>query len=112
MVRELKNLQTGTSIKELTPKENLTATANTIGQTAATLREISRKVSEKVMECGKKDQELVTNTRGSTKLIKSMAMEFFHGHQETFTKGTMRKIFVQDTGKCIGVMVAITKEIG
>ncbi len=57
MVRELKSLQTVTSIREPTQKENLTAMVNTIGLMGATLREISRKGLGKAMECGKRDQE-------------------------------------------------------
>lgn len=112
MVRELKSLQTVTSIREPTQKENLTAMVNTIGLMGATLREISRKGLGKAMECGKRDQEWATSTRGSTRLIKSTGMEFFPGHQAMFIRVIMTKIWGQDTEKCTGVMAAITKEIG
>lgn len=44
------------------------------------------------MECGKKVQELVTNTKVNTNLIKNMAMAYFHGLLGIFTKVTMMKI--------------------
>ena len=44
------------------------------------------------MACGKKVQEPVTNTKVNTNLTKSMAMVYFHGLLEIFTKATMMRI--------------------
>lgn len=65
---------------------------NITGEMEVILREILEKVLERVMVCGRRDQELVTSTRVSIYLIKNTDMGYFLGPQGIFTKAIMKTI--------------------
>lgn len=112
MAKELKNLQMEIFIKVNMLKENRTDMENIIGPMVAITKVRLEKDLDKVMECGKKDLEIVINMKVSILVIRSMATVFLLGLVETFTKETIMKIFEVIMDKCIGVMEVITRESG
>ena len=92
MGKEHRNLQMAIYTKDNTPKVNPMATGNTTGQMGVTSKEILETVCEMVMVCGRKVRGQVTSMRDSTRLIRSMAMAYFHGLRGISIKEIMTKI--------------------
>jgi hypothetical protein len=92
MGKEQKNLQMAIYTKDNTPKVNPMATGNITGQMGVTSKEILETACEMVTVCGRKVPGQVTNMRDSTRLIRSMAMAYFHGLRGISIKEIMTKI--------------------
>lgn len=112
MVKDYKNSQMETSTKDFMFKENHPDLVNITGQMEATSRVHSRWVYVAVMEYGKKDQEIVTNMKDSTLMIKNQVMVFLHGQVEMYTRGIMRMTQEMVMEKCTGWMAVFIKVIG
>lgn len=112
MGKGLKNLLMAIFIKDSMPEENLMAMESIIGQMDATIKEGLKTDCDKVTACGRKEQETVTNTKVNILQIKSMGMVSLLGRAEMCIREAIEKIFVADLVKCIGMMVAFTKDSG
>ena len=112
MVKDYKNSQMETFTKDFMFKENHPDLVNITGQMEATLKVHLRWVYVAVMEYGKKDQEIVTNMKDSTLMIKNQVMVFLHGQAEMYTRGIMRMTQEMVMEKCIGWMAVFIRGIG
>ena len=92
MGRELKSLQTETSIRVNTVGVNPMAMESTTGQMEVILKVVLEMAYERVMVCGRRDQAPVTNMKVSIYQIRNTDMVYFLGHQAIFTKGIMKMI--------------------
>jgi len=73
-------------------KVNLMDMDSTFGQMEVISRVISKMDFERVMECGKRVQEIVINMKVSMSMIKSMAKVYFLGQLAMSTKEIINKI--------------------
>ena len=86
MGRELKSLQTETSIRVNTVGVNPMAMESTTGQMEVTLKVVLEMAYGRVMVCGRRDQAPVINMKVSIYQIRNTDMVYFLGHQVIFTK--------------------------
>jgi len=92
MAKELKNLRMVIFIKDNMGKESQMVMVNIIGVMEVTLKEILKRDSEMVMECGKNVQEIAINMKENILKIKSMDMESLVGQVEIFIREIILKI--------------------
>lgn len=112
MVKDYKNLQMETFIRDFMFKANHQGSDNIIGQMEAILKALLRWVYVVVMVYGRKDLEIVTNTKVSILMTKNQVTEFSHGQVEMCTKEIMIMTLEMVMVKCIGWTVVFIREIG
>lgn len=111
-VKESRNSVTEIYTRETTRMESLQGMDNTIGPTEVILKDSLKMGWEMDKESGKKDLEIVINTKDSMQMIKNVVTEFLHGPLVTSTKGITSQIKDTALDKCTGVTEVSTKETG
>lgn len=64
------------------------------------------------MECGRKERETATSTKGNMWQIRNKGMGYLLGRLGMFTKDIICKIYVKTMVRCFGPMEVTTKAIG
>ena len=92
--------------------ENLQDLDSIIGQMEAISKEHLRMASEMDRAFGRKQQEIATNMRDSTKMIKKQDTAYLRGVMEMFIRETTRTIWGTGMERCTGMMAVFIREIG
>lgn len=85
---------------------------NSFGKTVNTTKGTSGMVSGTEMGSGRVELVRMISTKGNSRIIRRMVMEFTLGHVATSTRETTRITCVVDTGKCIGKMAVSIEDNG
>ncbi len=91
---------------------NLMVMGNIIGQMGVITKGTLRKEKETATVYGKDQWGTVINTRDNTCKIRRKDMAFLLGMQAIFIRGIIGMTKEKDTGRCIGLMEATTKDTG
>ncbi len=112
MVKEYKNLPMEIYTRVFMQMESHQDLVNIIGQMGVTLKEHLKTDSEMAMVCGKKGQEIMTNMKENTSMIRNVGTEYSHGQLVMYIRVITKQMSEMGMGKCIGMMEAFIKGIG
>ena len=103
MAKEYRNFPMETCTRASTKMVSLQVLVNTTGQMAATSKENSKTVYVMVREYGNARQEIATNMRVATKMIKNQSTAYSPGQQVIFTKEITKQTLEVGMVRCTGL---------